>query len=178
MKAATWQRWISIAAGVLALSLVLQPAFAAKSSLGPNPGLPQGLPELPHPSELMQGSQRSGVAISGFDPVAYQLRGEATPGRADYELIHRGTVWRFASAANREAFRDAPAVYEPAFSGFDAMGVIDGRAVETDPRLFAVIGSRLFLFRTQQARDSFVGDASLLRVALAQWTSVYETVAR
>jgi YHS domain-containing protein len=178
MKAVTWQRWISIAVGLLALTIALQPAFAAKPSLAPNPGLPIGLPELPHPSELMQSDQRSGLALNGYDPVAYQLLGRATPGRPDYELTYRGTVWRFASAANREAFRDAPTIYEPAFAGFDPMGVVDGRAVETDPRQFAVIGSRLFLFRTPEARNSFVGDASLLQSALAQWQNVYETIAR
>jgi len=178
MKAVTWQRWISIAAGLLALTLALQPAFAAQPKLGPHSGLPSGLPELPYPSELMQSDQRTGLALDGYDPVAYQLLGRATPGRADYELIHRGTVWRFASAANREAFRDAPSVYEPVFSGFDPMGVVDGRAVETDPRQFAVIGSRLFLFRTPEARNSFIGDAALLRTALAQWQGVYETIAR
>ena len=178
MKAVTWQRWISIAVGALALAVAIQPVFAAKPAPSANPGLPYGLPDLPALGEIMQRDLRSGLALNGYDPVAYQSDARATPGRAEYELIHRGTVWRFASAANREAFRDAPGVYEPAFAGFDPTGVADGRAVETDPRQFAVIDSRLYLFRTPQARSSFVADASLLRLAQAQWRDVYQVLAR
>lgn len=178
MKAGTWQRWISIAAGVLALSLAVQPVFAAQPATGPSSGLPAGLPELPRLGESMQRNTRSGLALNGFDPVAYQAAGKATPGREAYELVHGGAVWRFASAANREAFRDAPSVYEPAFAGFDPTGVADGRAVESDPRQFAIVASRLYLFRTQEARTRFVGNPALLQSARAQWPSVSENVAR
>lgn len=180
MKAVTWRRWVSIAAGavVLALTLAIPPALGAKTPMGANPGLPPGLPELPRLGEIMQRDLRSGLALHGFDPVAYQAQARAVPGQPNYELVHRGSVWRFASAANREAFRDAPEAYEPAFAGFDATRVADGHAVETDPRQFAVVGSRLFLFRTQQNRATFVKDTSLLASAEAQWQEVYQTIAR
>lgn len=177
MKALTWRRWISIAAGMLALTLALQPAFAAQTGGGFTPGLPYGLPELPHSSEVMLNSQRSGLALNGYDPVAYRLQGKATAGHPDYELTHRGTGRRFASAANRAAFRDAPEVYEPAFAGFDPTGVADGRAVDADPRQFAIIGSRLVL-RPPQARSLFIGDVTLMAAAQAKWQDVYETIAR
>ena len=193
MKAATWQRWISIAVGVLALAIAVQPVMATQPlasapslSSAPNlassdsvmPGLPSGLPQLPRLGETMQRDTPSGFALHGYDPVAYQLLGRAAPGRPDYELIHGGAVWRFASAANREAFRDAPDVYEPAFAGFDATGVSDGRAVESDPHLFAVIDSRLYLFRTAENRRRFVNNAALFQLAEAQWKDVYGTIAR
>lgn len=172
MKAVTWQRWISIAVGGVALILALQPAFAQPVAL------PAGLPELPALGEEMQRDARSGLALRGYDPVAYQAEGRALAGRADYELSYQGYVWRFATAANREAFRDAPEVYEPAFAGFDPLAVTEGRAVESDPRRFAVLGSRLFLFRTEESRSRFVAEAALLVSAEANWPEVSRQIAR
>lgn len=172
MKAATWQRLLSTAASLLLLALVVQPSPARPTTL------PAGLPALPSLGETMQRSLRSGVALNGFDPVAYRIEGRATPGLARYELMHGGAVWRFASAANREAFRDAPEIYEPAFAGFDPTGVAEGLAVDTDPRQFAIVGSRLFLFRTPENRRSFIADATLLRRAESNWAQVYRVIAR
>ena len=172
MKAATWRGWISTAARILALSLVIQPALASTTSL------PAGLPALPSVGETMQRDLRSGLALNGFDPVAYRTEGRATPGQADYELVHDGAVWRFASAANREAFRDAPEIYEPAFAGFDPTGVAEGIAVDTDPYQFAVIGTRLFLFRTPENRRSFIENAALLLRAKDNWDEVSRVIAR
>lgn len=172
MKAAAWQRSISIGASILALAAAHQPVLASTA------GLPAGLPALPSLGETMQRDLRSGLALNGFDPVAYRAEGRATPGQADYELVHEGAVWRFASAANREAFRDAPAVYEPAFAGFDPTGVAAGVAVDTDPRLFAIVGTRLFLFRTPENRRSFVENAALQVRAEGNWAEVYRVIAR
>lgn len=185
MKALTWRRWISIAVGMLALALASQPLMATQPaapiarSPAPDmmPGLPSGLPALPGLGETMQRDFRSGLALHGYDPVAYQIAGSARPGRAEYEIVHRGAVWRFASEANRAAFSDAPEVYEPAFAGFDAKSVAEGRAVETDPRQFAIIGSRLFMFRTAENRAGFIKDTSLMTLAESRWSDVLNTIA-
>lgn len=172
MKAVTWQRWISIAIGGAALVLALQPAFAGSAAL------PSGLPALPALGEEMQRDTRSGLALHGYDPVAYQAEGRALAGRPDYELSYRGHIWRFATAANRAAFREAPATYEPAFAGFDPLAVTQGRAVESDPRRFAILGSRLFLFRSEESRSRFLADTALLASAEANWSEVSRQIAR
>jgi hypothetical protein len=185
MKAGTWRRSISHGLGCLALSVITQQAWANTSD-GPAPaavvrpeiGLPEGLPALPTLGEEMQRNLRTGLALNGFDPVAYQLEGQPVAGRQDYELILDGIAWRFASAANRAAFKDAPEVYAPAFAGFDPTGVADGVAVDSDPARFAVVGSRLFLFRSDENRRRFLQDRSLLDMAEERWSAVLRSVAR
>ena len=177
MKAGTWRRRISTDVNALAMSAVVfaalvNPVFADTA------GLPSGLPKLPSLGEAMQRDAHSGLALRGYDPVAYRLEKRAIAGHPAYEIVHQGAVWRFVSAANREAFRDAPGIYEPAFAGFDASAVAEGRAVDTDPRQFAIIGSRLFLFRTQENRRSFVEDSGLLTMADTQWSDVSRSIAR
>lgn len=182
MKAPTWRRRVPRASAFIALALLAQSALAAKPGVAPAPGpfgtLPGGLPVLPRLGETMQRDLRSGLAIGGYDPVAYQIDHRATPGQPDHELVQAGIVWRFVSAANLAAFQDAPDIYAPAFAGFDPTGVADDRAVETDPRLFAVTGSRLFLFRTPENRSAFLADPALLHRAETQWRAVYAMIAR
>src|SRR3546814_9193007 len=46
-----------------------------------------------------------GLAIRGYDPVAYFNDGRPVEGKDEFTYSHEGTVWRFATAANRDAFR-------------------------------------------------------------------------
>jgi len=172
MKAAARHAGIVLAGIVISCALPL----CATTSLAS--ALPSGLPDLPNLGEAMQRDNRTGLALSGFDPVAYFLNDAAVPGLPAYELIHEGTVWRFASAANRDAFREAPQVYTPRFGGFDASGVAEGRIIDADPRRFAVIGSRLYFFRSDENRQRFVSEATLRAKAQERWSAVTALIAR
>lgn len=185
MKAATRQRSISAAAAFVSLALIGQAAFASPPQAAPeaaapaqDPTLPPGLPELPSLGEVMQRGLSTGLAINGVDPVSYRLGSKPLAGRAEYELIQNGFVWRFASQANLEAFRDAPDIYRPAFGGFDPIGVANGVAVDSDPSQFAVVGSRLFLFRSPDNRQRFLQETGLLAQAESRWKAVLRVVAR
>lgn len=180
MKAATRQRWILLAAGLVSLPLIGRSALASPPSAAPNMATPvpfPPLPPMPSLGEVMQRDLHTGLAINGFDPVSYRLGAKPLAGRAAYELIQGRFVWRFASQANLEAFRDAPEIYMPAFGGFDPIGVADGVAVETNPSQFAVIGSRLFLFRSADNRQRFLQEAGLLAQAESRWNAVLRLVA-
>jgi len=182
MKAATWRSRVGIAvAGLVAAGLGGAALAKTKAAFEPLPatiGAPAGLPALPGLGEVMQRDLRSGLALNGFDPVSYRSAGRAVPGRERFELAHRGIVWRFVSAANRAAFSDAPELYEPAFAGFDGLGVSEGRAIETNPTVFAVVGGRLVLFRTPENRQAFIAGSAAMAQADARWGEVYETIAR
>lgn len=182
MKAAARQSRIALTAGLIAFSLGL-PAAQASAPRAPAPALalsslPSGLPGLPSLGEVMQRDLNTGLAINGLDPVSYRLGEKPMAGRAAYELIRDGFVWRFASQANLEAFRDAPEIYTPAFGGFDPTGVANGAAVDSDPGQFAIVGARLFLFRSAENRERFLRNAALLAQAESRWSSVLRLVAR
>lgn len=176
MKAFAWRRAMAFAALPAALSLSLTGAIASTPAPGPF-GLPEGLPALPALSPTMQSDMRTAIGLRGFDPVAYRVQNRAVAGQPAHELLHAGVVWRFASAANLAAFRDAPEAYLPAFAGFDPTGVATGSAVDTDPREFAIIGSRLFLFRSAETRLSFLQDGALLGLAENAWPAVQRALA-
>src|SRR5580704_6494990 len=61
----------------------------------------------------------TGLAIGGFDPVAFYTDGRSRLGSPDLELPYGGAIWRFSNIGNREAFAARPDVYMPQFGGYD-----------------------------------------------------------
>lgn len=59
-----------------------------------------------------------GIAIKGYDTVAYFTEGRAVQGKKEYEYEWQGAKWRFASAANRDKFAANPPAYAPKYGGF------------------------------------------------------------
>ena len=100
----------------------------------------------------------TGLAISGFDPVAYFTEGKALFGRPEFELNFEGTVWRFANEGNRGAFAKHPDVYSPRFGGYDPVAIERGRSVAGHPLIWIVVGQRLYLFYSEETRASFLVD--------------------
>ena len=87
----------------------------------------------------------AGLALRGFDPVAYFRAGTPVRGRPDLAASHDGATYRFASAENRDAFLAAPARYLPQYGGFCAWAVAQGDKADGDPEVFRVVGDRLYL---------------------------------
>jgi hypothetical protein len=102
-----------VAASLIGLAALAPVALARAESLS-------SLPPVLGVTELFVADGLSGVALEGFDPVSYFLGDGPKPGLPEYELVWSGVAWRFASAANREAFRRDPEAYAPRFGGYDA----------------------------------------------------------
>jgi len=88
-----------------------------------------------------------GLAISGYDPVAYFKNGEAKKGKAACSVSHVGVVYYFASEEHKEFFIKSPANYEPQYGGWCAYAMGDnGKKVAVDPNTFKIINGKLYLF--------------------------------
>jgi YHS domain-containing protein len=59
-----------------------------------------------------------GVAIQGYDPVAYFTLGKPTKGSAEFELEWMGAKWRFSSARHMNLFKSDPEKYAPQYGGY------------------------------------------------------------
>lgn len=86
-----------------------------------------------------------GIGLAGHDPVAYFTETRPTPGRAEITAAHDGVTYRFASAANRDAFLAEPARYLPQYGGWCAYGMARGYKAVVDPAAFTVAGGKLYL---------------------------------
>jgi hypothetical protein len=154
-----------VAAGLAGLLVLASQAAAQAETLS-------ALPPLIGVSEVFVVDELSGVALDGFDPVSYFLGDGPKPGLPEYELVWSGVAWRFASAANREAFRSDPEAYAPRFGGYDAEAVARGLTVRANPWLSVVRADGLYLFRSDHDRARFVADPAIADKALERWASL------
>ena len=109
-------------------------------------------------TERIVTNRFSGVAIEGFDPVAYFVDGEAMQGTAEFEANLWGAVWRFRNVGNRASFLAHPEIYGPQFGGYDPADIARGVAVAGNPRFFVISAQRLYLFSREANRDAFAAD--------------------
>lgn len=86
-----------------------------------------------------------GVAVSGYDVVAYFTEGEPVAGLAEYSYRWQDVEWRFASAEHRALFQEDPEKYAPAYGGHCAFGVASGRELASSPQHWVIHEGRLFL---------------------------------
>jgi hypothetical protein len=128
-------------------------------------------------TERLVVDRHTGLALYGFDPVAYFTDAEPLEGRPEFEFSFAGAVWRFRNEGNRAAFRDRPDVYMPAFGGHDVLAVARGAAVPGNPRYWIIAGRRLYLFESPTARDAFAADSgTALAAAQAKWPGLLKTL--
>ena len=93
-------------------------------------------------------TDKRGLALEGYDPVAYFEAGGGKPtkGKQSITADHGGATYRFAKETHRDLFLADPESYLPDFGGWCAYAMAEGKKVEVDPKRFEVHEGRLFLF--------------------------------
>ena len=86
-----------------------------------------------------------GLALGGYDCVAYHTEGKAVEGRSDLTHQWRGATWRFASAENRDRFLASPETYAPQYGGYCSWAVSHGYTANGDPKAWKIVGGKLYL---------------------------------
>jgi hypothetical protein len=114
-----------------------------------------------------------GVALGGYDTVAYFTVGTPTPGREDLSLLHDGATWRFASEDNRRLFRADPNRYAPQYGGYCAYAVADGGTSGGNPKAWRIVNGRLYVNATPRVQLKWETDIpGYIKKADANWPQV------
>jgi YHS domain-containing protein len=103
-----------------------------------------------------------GVALMGYDTVAYFTEGKAVKGSEEFSYEWLGTPWHFASKEHQEMFMSQPAKYAPQYGGYCA-GEVAGSGsvtVNIDPEAFKIIDGKLYLVYDQGNADTFADNAN------------------
>jgi hypothetical protein len=87
----------------------------------------------------------TGLALRGYDPVAYFKAGKPTPGLFDVTAVHKGATYRFASEESKAEFLRDPDRYLPQYGGYCAFGTAMGKKVDGDPEVWRIVDGRLYL---------------------------------
>ena len=99
-----------------------------------------------------------GVAIKGYDPVAYFTQHQAVKGSAAFQAGYQGATYWFASAEDRALFERQPAHYQPRYDGFCAYGAAQGHKADIDPTAFSIIGDQLYLNYSHDVQKQWQAD--------------------
>lgn len=119
-----------------------------------------------------------GIAIQGYDPVAYFTSDKPVKGSKDFAVAYQGATYYFSSAENKETFKKNPAKYEPMYGGWCAYAMgHDGSKVEIDPETFKIIDNKLYLYYNKYFNNTLKtwnkDETSLKAHADANWQKIY-----
>ena len=117
----------------------------------------------------------NGVAIQGYDPVAFFADNRPVKGNAQFQSEYRGAKYYFASAEHKTAFDKEPAKYEPQFGGYCAYGASRGKTVPIKIETWEIVNGRLLLQYDLDVKSKFDKDPQgTLRKADETWPGLVE----
>lgn len=114
-----------------------------------------------------------GVAINGFDPVAYFTDSKPVLGLAAHTVDWDGAMLQFASDQNKAMFESDPVKFAPKYGGYCAYAVSKGYTAETVPEAWHIHEDRLYLNFSKSVQALWtVRKRHHIRSADANWPSV------
>jgi hypothetical protein len=97
-----------------------------------------------------------GVAIHGFDVVAYFLEGRAVRGTSEFEHSWQDAKWQFSSSANKDLFATNPERYAPQYGGYCAACLaLDGELADANPKAWTIVDGKLYLNYSMHQRTQW-----------------------
>lgn len=133
-----------------------------------------GFVSLASAKELLN-LDRQGVAIQGYDPVAFFTDGKPTKGNPQIQSDYKGAKYYFVSAEHKAAFDKDPAKYEPQFGGYCAYGVSHGSRAPIKIEAWQIVNGRLLMQYDLGVKDEFNKDQQgTLKKADQNWPGLVD----
>lgn len=125
--------------------------------------------------ELVNVDPETGVALEGYDPVAFFTEGRAIEGTSDFASQWGEAIYHFASREHMDAFKEDPEKYAPAFGGYCAYGASVGKIFPVEIETWQIRFGRLFFQKDQEVRKLFdEAPEENFRKAQANWPKLVE----
>ena len=118
-------------------------------------------------------SDKEGIAINGYDPVAYFTENTPVLGRSELEYSWRGATWRFSNEQHLKQFQTEPDKYAPQYGGYCAFGLSNGYKASTSPDAWTIVDGKLYLNYNKDVRGEWLPKKDELIVkADSNWTAI------
>ncbi len=112
----------------------------------------------------------SGIAVNGYDCVAFFTEGKPVNGNPEISFKHHGAVYFFASKENKAKFEKDADKYAPQFGGYCAFGVSVGALFPIDINTWQIIDGKLYINLNPDIKKLFDKDhAANLAKAVKNW---------
>ncbi|MBO9466384.1 YHS domain-containing protein [Tropicibacter sp. R15_0] len=117
----------------------------------------------------------TGLAIQGYDPVAYFTDGEPTKGDWEITAVYNDATYRFASEENKAKFEANPEAYAPAYGGYCAFGTAMGFKFDGDPTLWKIVDNKLYLNLSKPIQERWEGNIpGFITDANGHWENIVD----
>ncbi len=97
-----------------------------------------------------------GLAILGYDSVAYHIDAKAIKGNKAIAYEWSGATWLFSSEENRNKFKQSPEKYAPQYGGYCAYAASKGSLAPGDPKAWTVYEGKLYLNYSTSVRKTWL----------------------
>ena len=101
---------------------------------------------------------KNGVAIQGYDPVAYFESSKAIEGKSEIKTEYQKAIYYFSSEENKTLFLKNSDKYVPQFGGYCAYGVSENHTSPTDPQAFTIVDDKLYLNYNLKVKELWTND--------------------
>lgn len=124
-----------------------------------------------------QYNLEKGIALQGYDPVAYFKNSKAIKGNKNFAATYEGVTYYFSSKANKDAFVKMPSAYEPQYGGWCAYAMGSaGEKVSIDPETFKIVDGKLYVFYNKFFNNTLTSwnkdEQKLKKQADANWKKI------
>ncbi len=117
--------------------------------------------------------KRTGVAIRGYDPVAYFTDSRPVPGKDEFTTEWMGAKWKFASQDHLDKFKADPAKYAPQYGGYCAYGIAKDNVVKIEPDQWTIVDGKLYLnYDAEVSKKWHADQAGFIKQADAKFATV------
>ncbi len=124
-------------------------------------------------------TDKNGVAIKGYDPVAYFSEGRPVKGRKEFSWEWNGATWRFNTPENRSLFQNNPEKYAPQYGGYCAYAMASGDLVDINPKAWKIVNGRLYLNYSPRVHKKWESDIpGYIEKADRLWPDVLRMIKR
>ncbi len=122
---------------------------------------------------------KQGVAIQGYDPVAFFTQNHPVKGKVEFASTYNGARYLFASAEDKAEFDKNPSKYEPQFGGYCAYGASRGKTAPVKIEAFQIVDGRLLMQYDLDIKNEFNKDtAGNLKLADEKWPGLVDKLGK
>jgi YHS domain-containing protein len=94
---------------------------------------------------------RDGLALQGYDPVAYFTDNKPAKGNPKFQSEYEGAKYFFVSAEHKMLFDVNPAKFAPAYGGYCGYAASIGKVRPANPLIWSIVDGQLIVQHTKAA---------------------------
>lgn len=116
---------------------------------------------------------KDGVAINGYDAVAYFTKSQPVKGDKKFALVWNNATWYFASQEDLNLFKASPEKYAPQYGGYCAYGLSENHKAPTKPEAWSIVNGKLYLnYNMDVKADWQKNTAERIKKADTYWPAI------